>query len=259
MERGENAPRTGEGRPDVQARTGLVIGGVTAVAASIAVVTAVALTNTLALTDSRGTSLASERVVVPSATVPSASPRATPTVTSEALPPADVEVVEAPAPLVVDNSSGSQEARTPPTPAAPPAAQPAPDTAAPATPAEIEPAIAAAKAAGSWDGLRTWALAHGWTAARIDALVARLDREMAAQAPGADGTTEVGEAPASTESDAQRRLAASGTDDQKSTADTEPAHNDRRPAHAGSNVGNGNGAGHDAKKDQSRNSPDKRD
>ena len=243
----------------MEARTGLVIGGVTAVVASIAVVTAVAMTNTLALTDSQGTSLASDRVVVPSATSPSASPSATPTVTTEALPPADAEVVEAPAPLVVESSSGAQESRTPATPAAPPTPQPAPDAGGPATPADLEPAIAAAKAAGSWDGLRTWALAHGWTTARIDALVSRLDREMAAQAPGAEGASEVAEAPARTDSDAQRRQVAGGTEDQKSTADTEPVHNDRRPAHAGSNVGNGNGAGHDAKKDQSRVSPDKRD
>ena len=237
----------------MEARTGLVIGGVTAVVASIAVVTAVALTSTMALADSRGTSLASERVVVPSAPAPSASPRATPTATSETQAAVDAEVVEAPAPLVVDTSSGSQEARIPATPAVPPAAQPAPDVAAPTIPADLEPAIAAAKAAGSWEGLRTWALAHGWNAARIDALLSRLDREMAAHAPSADGTAE------HNDSDTHRRLGASGSDEQKSTAGTEPAHNDRRPAHAGSNVGNGNGAGHDAKKDQSRNSPDKRD
>ena len=227
----------------MEARTGLVIGGVTAVAASIAVVTAVALANTMALADSPGTSLASEHVVVPSGTAPSASPSATPAVTPAApVPPADAEVVEAPAPLVVDQPPATGGSRpTPNTPDAP----------EPAAPADIEPVIAAAKAAGSWEELRSWATAHGWTTARIDALVSRLERERQTE------KTEVAERPVQTQSDGQQNLVAP-VEEQKSSADR-TANGPDRPAHAGGNVGNGNGAGHDPKKDQSRNSPDKRD
>jgi hypothetical protein len=229
----------------VEARTGLVIGGVTAVAASIAVVTAVALANTMALADSPGTSLASEHVVVPSASSPSASPSATPAVTPAVpVPPADAEVVEAPAPLVVDQPPATGGSRTPPTPNT----RDAPE---PAAPADIEPVIAAAKAAGSWEELRSWAAAHGWTTARIDALVSRLERERQTE------KTELAERPVQTQSDGQQNLVAP-VEEQKSSADR-TANGPDRPAHAGGNVGNGNGAGHDPKKDQSRNSPDKRD
>ncbi|MDQ7879895.1 hypothetical protein Q9R08_18025 [Microbacterium sp. QXD-8] len=231
----------------MEARTGLVIGGVTAVAASIAVVTAVALANTMALADSPGTSLASEHVVVPAATSPSPSPSpsATPAVTPAALvPPADAEVAEAPAPLVVAQPPAADGSR--PTANAPAA----PDRAQPAAPADIEPVIAAAKAAGSWEELRSWAAAHGWTTARTDALVSRLERELAEK-------SEVAERPVQTQSDGQQNLVAP-VEQQKSSADRRSNGPDR-PAHAGGNVGNGNGADHDAKKDQSRNSPDKRD
>lgn len=243
----------------MEARTGLVIGGVTAVAASIAVVTAVALANTMALTDSPGTSLASESVIVPSTTSPSASPRATPAATLEALPPADPEVVEAPAPLVVDPPSAPHEARRPAAPASPPASATAPDGSAPATPADIEPVIAAAKASGSWDALRTWALSHGWTTGRIDALVSRLEREQAEKSQQQSGSVELAEAPVPGEPESQRRQVQSGAEYDRQTAPDPVSVGKERPAHAGSNVGNGNGAGHDAKKDQSRNSPEKRD
>ncbi|MFK4806320.1 hypothetical protein ACI3KX_10660 [Microbacterium sp. ZW CA_36] len=223
----------------MEARTGLVIGGVTAVAASIAVVTAVALANTMALADSPGTSLASERVIVPSATSPSASPSASAAVTPEApVPPVNAEVVEAPAPQVVDQPLASDGSR---------ATTNAPIAAEPAAPADIETVIAAAKAAGSWEELRSWANAQGWTTARIDALVSRLER----------GAAETAERPVRTQSDDQQNLVAPG-EQQKSSADR-TSNGPNRPAHAGGNVGNGNGADHDAKKDQSRNSPDKRD
>ena len=240
----------------MEARTGLVIGGVTAVAASIAVVTAVALTNTMALTDSRGTSLASESVVVPSTTSPSASPRATPTATLEAVPPADAEVVEAPAPLVVDPPFASDAPRIPATPAIP--VNP-PDASGSATTADIESVIAAAKASGSWDELRAWTQAQGWTTARIDALVSRLERERAEKPSELSNNAELVEPPASSEPDTQRRQEQTEAEYDRQTAPDPVSVGKGRPAHAGSNVGNGNGAGHDAKKDQSRNSPDKRD
>ncbi|MEV5068530.1 hypothetical protein MRBLMI12_000072 [Microbacterium sp. LMI12-1-1.1] len=226
----------------MEARTGLVIGGVTAVAASIAVVTAVALANTMALADSPGTSLASERVIVPSASSP--SPSASAAVTPEApVPPVNAEVVEAPAPQVVDQPLASDGSR---------ATTNAPIAAEPAAPADIETVIAAAKAAGSWEELRSWANAQGWTTARIDALVSRLERETAEK-------TETAERPVRTQSDGQQNLVAPVEQQkQKSSADR-TSNGPDRPAHAGGNVGNGNGADHDAKKDQSRNSPDKRD
>lgn len=245
----------------MDARTGLVIGGMTAVAASIAVVTAVALANTAALVDVPGTSVASERVVVPSTASPSATPRATPTAVAETVAPsAEPEVVEAPAPVVVDPPT-TGTTRSPAAPAT------APQVAAPVTPADIEPVIEAAKAAGSWDSLRTWAAEHGWTPARIEALVSRLEREAAEKSEAEK--TEVAELPADGGSAQRQGVVGAQTEQQKTDADRTPNGPQRpahagsnapeRPAHAGSNVGNGNGAGHDAKKDQSRNSPDKRD
>ena len=243
----------------MEARTGLVIGGVTAVAASIAVVTAVALANTMALKESPGTSLASEGVVVPSTTSPTASPRATPTVTLEVVPPAAAEVVEAPAPLVVDPPFAADAPRIPAAPATPPAPVTAPDASVPATAADIEAVIAAAKASGSWDELRAWTQAHGWTAARTDALVSRLERELAEKSPEPSSNAELAEAPVPSQLDTQRRQVQAETEYARQTAPDPVPVGKERPAHAGSNVGNGNGADHDAKKDQSRNSPDKRD
>jgi hypothetical protein len=249
----------------VEARTGLVIGGVTAVAASIAVVTAVAVANTMALKDSPGTSLASESVVVPSTTSPSASPRATPTATLEAAPPAAAEVVEAPAPLVVQPPFESDAPSTSVAPADPPASATAPDAPPPAPATDIDSVIAAAKASGSWDELRAWTKAQGWTTARIDALVSRLERELAEKSPESSNSAELSEAPVLSDPTTQRD---STTQLRQVQAEAEYVHQTtsepvsvgkERPAHAGSNVGNGNGAGHDAKKDQSRNSPDKRD
>jgi hypothetical protein len=246
----------------VEARTGLVIGGVTAVAASIAVVTAVALANTMALKDSPGTSLASESVVVPSTTSPSASPRATPTATLEAVPPAAAEVVEAPAPLVVQPPFASDAPRTPRTPAAPadpPPSATAPDASPPAPATDIDSVIAAAKASGSWDELRAWTQAQGWTTARTDALVSRLERELAEKSPEPSNNAELSEAPVLSDSTTQRRQVQAEAEYDQQTATDPGSVGKERPAHAGSNVGNGNGAGHDAKKDQSRDSPDKRD
>ena len=243
----------------MEARTGLVSGGVTAVAASIAVVTAVALANTMALKDSPGTSLASESVVVPSTTSPSASPRATPTATLEAVPPAGAEVVEAPAPLVVDPPLASDAPRLPVTSANPPAAATAPDASQPATAADIDSVIAAAKASGSWDELRAWTQAHGWATARTDALVSRLERELAEKSPEPANNAELSEAPVLSDATTQRRQVQAEAEYDQQTAPDPVSVGKERPAHAGSNVGNGNGAGHDAKKDQSRDSPDKRD
>jgi hypothetical protein len=178
------------------------------------------------------------------------------------VPPADAEVVEAPAPLVVDPPFASDAPRIPAAPAVP--ATPAtpvtpPDASGPATAADIEPVIAAAKASGSWDELRAWTQAHGWTTARIDALVSRLERELAEKSSELSNNAELAEAPVPSEPDTQRRQVQAEAEYDHQTALDPVSVGKERPAHAGSNVGNGNGAAHDAKKDQSRKSPDKRD
>jgi hypothetical protein len=261
--RGNDSAHT-EGRRDVDARTGLVIGGMTAVAASVAVVTAVALANTAALADSEGTSVASKRVVVPAPASPSATPRPTPAATSDALiPSAQPEVVQAPAPVEVAPSE-STGGRGYTAPAAPEVVAPA----APDASGDVDAAIAAAQAAGSWDSLRSWAAAQGWSSGRLDALIARLERENADQNKQSDssGSLESSGADAQRQgivqspapAPAQRQVNAQApVEEQKKSG--QRSTGPQRPAHAGSNVGNGNGAGNGEKKDQSRNSPDKRD
>ncbi len=240
----------------METRTGLVIGGMTAVAASVAVVTAVALANTAALADSVGTSVASERVLVPAAAAPSATPRPTPAATSDALvPSAQPEVVEAPAPVDVAPSV-STGTRAPAAPAAPAAAPPAP-----AAPTDVDAAIAAAKAAGTWDALRSWAASQGWPSGRLDALIARLERELADQNKQQERN---GSGDSSRSTTQRQGIVQAPAPEQKLPASQQkqsgrPSTGPQPPAHAGSNVGNGNGAGNDGKKDQSRNSPDKRD
>jgi hypothetical protein len=248
-------------RSDVEARTGLVISGVAAVTVSVAVVTAVALANTMALADSPGTTVASSPVMVPAAADRAASPDAS-------AEPADApstgapgaEVVEAPAPVVVAppsiatgtiarEQSGSGGAASGGT-ANPPSGHGA---------ADFDEILAAAKASGSWDALRTWAAAQGWSSGRLEALIARLDRERLTQGSGSEeglvgdqgggslGGTSGG-------SDPQRDLVPPSDQKQKPG----PATGADRPAGAGSNVGHGNGAGHGGKRDQPRDSPDRR-
>jgi hypothetical protein len=240
---------------DVDGRTGLVVGGLTAVAASVAVVTAVALTNATALQDSPGSTVTAGRVLVPAAspatTTPLApAPAAAPQPHATA-PPA--EIAEAPAPVVVD---------TPPTMTRPPVAPAtAPDAAPQAPVQDLDTVIAAAEAAGSWDEVRAWAHAQGWSSGRIEALVARLDRDKAAE------KAEAPAGPAQLESGTDQDLV--GTELQRSAPAPQPIAKQNngngqkstgagRPADAGSN-GNGNGVGPHEKKDQSRDSPDRRD
>jgi len=239
---GRNCAQQAIGEQTVDARTGLVIGGMTAVAASVAVVCAVAMTNTAALKDAPATTVTTSRILVPAAaSSPSATPTPAPTATTPpttTLPdtPTEAEVVEAPDPTEVEPAAPNTD--TPPsTPAASAAAPAAPETpATPETPAVdegVDAAIDAARAAGTWGSLRAWAEAHGWATERIDALIERLER-----AASTDRVTVGADLPEQ------------GTVQKKSHAD--------HPAHAGSN-GNGHDAVPDRKKDQSRYSPDKRD
>jgi hypothetical protein len=168
------------------------------------------------------------------------------------------EVVQAPDPVVVAPPAASGETpREQVADTVPPSTGQANTPAAPAK--SLDQVIAEAKASGSWDAIRSWAAANGWSNGRLDALIARLERErtdeksadderQSADSGGAwlDGTTG---------SDSQRDLVAPQPDKKQ------PGGNagSERPAHAGSNVGHGHGAGADAKKDQSRDSPDRRD
>ncbi|WP_106814370.1 hypothetical protein [Microbacterium timonense] len=224
-----------------------------AVAASIAVVTAVALAGSAALADAPGTVVASGRVVVPAAS-PTAAPQApeSPAAPSQVVAPAaQPEVVEAPAPTIVGNSGSGGASQT--------ATGAASDGTGSDTPADLESAIAAAKAGGSWDALRQWAAEHGWSGDRIDALVSRLRDEWTSrggqQGPsGSDGGEGfVGTVP----SDPNR----SKPTEQRHSGQKPNGHkqNIDRPAHAGSDAGHGEGAGPGSKRDQSRDSPDRRD
>jgi len=239
----------------VDARTGLVIGGMTAVAASVAVVCAVAMTNTAALKDTPATTVAAARILVPAASSPSATPSPSPVEPAPVVTPNEAEVVEAPDPTeVVPSVPGDS---TPPPAAA--AAPPAP--AAEKSVGDVDAAIEAARATGTWDSLRAWAAARGWSTGRIDALIERLVREATAdrltgsaelQGPGAGEPAQKEAGTAERNGSLQTQVAPSKP--QVTQQKTHPEH----PANAGSN-GNGNGAGPHAKKDQSRNSPDKRD
>ena len=169
-------------------------------------------------------------------------------------------MVQAPAPVDVAPSEATG-ARPHTAPAAPEAAAPA----APSPPDDIDAAIAAAKEAGTWDPLRSWAASNGWSGGRVDALIARLERENADQNKQQESNNLSDSSGATTQ---RRSLVQAPPPDpapEQELPATEQKHpgqqstGSHRPAHAGSNVGNGNGAGNDGKKDQSRNSPDKRD
>lgn len=229
------------------------MGGMTAVAASVAVVCIVAMTNTAALKDSPATTVAASRVLVPAASSPSATPSPAPVATTPVVTPNEAEVVEAPDPTAVEPTAPTASA--PRTAAAPPASD------AGEAAADVDAAIEAARATGTWDSLRVWAQDHGWSTGRIDALIERLSRAAADDrqtgtaelvGPGAGGTSDKQAGTADRSGSLQTQFGPSTSE--VSPKKPHPEH----PANAGSN-GNGNGAGPHAKKDQSRNSPDKRD
>lgn len=225
----------------MDARTELVVGGMATVAASVAVVCAVALTNSVALADSPGSSVASARVLVPAAASASADFAA---LDAEVPPQPEVveapEVVEPPAPIVVgdDDTSASKPAPPPPTsPAAP---------VAPVPPASEDAAVAASMKAGTWDAVRSWALSHGWSQERIAEWIVRLEQERAAAA--------------------DRNRPTDGEELKPETPDAgllpPPAPAPERPANAGSSADrkeSSDSVHGGAKKDRSRDSPDRRD
>lgn len=219
----------------MDARMGLVVGGMATVAASVAVVCAVALTNSVALADSPGSTVASARVLVPASASPSPE-RVVPVAEVTAQP----EVVEAPAPIVVDDTSAGDDTvaatPTPPSPAAP----------VPVTPPNANAAVEASKKAGTWDAVIAWARAQGWSQERIDEWVAHLEEERGAAASGGDRPGDEQQPPP--------RPPDAGI------VAPEPAP--ERPANAGSTADRTESSDSPhggAKKDRSRDSPDKRD
>lgn len=230
----------------VDGRTGLVVGGVSAVAASVAVICAVALTTSAALADSSGSDMAAARVLVPAAAMNDGSGTGTDGVSASTSRP---ETVQAPDPYVVDAQRPSDP--TPPAPANPapaPPAPPAPAPAAPQTPsapqapATREEAEAASVAAGSWDAVRAWASARGWSPERVEEWIARLE-ERYTKADGGNGR-------------GPEKRSASGEDGAGRLVGTLQ----RLPAIAGSNGDDRwHAPGGDVNQDQSRESPVWRD
>jgi len=140
----------------VGGRTRLAIGGIATVAASVAVVTLVAMTSTVALADAAGVPARTRPVVVPAAaTTPAPAPTASAaaSATQVAPPVAEPETVPAPGPEDVAAGSGAS------------AGEPSPTTG--------DQLVAEPVASGSWDSARAWAAQHGWTSARIEAWIAR--------------------------------------------------------------------------------------
>jgi hypothetical protein len=166
----------------MDARTGFAAGGFIVAAAAVAVACAVTLTNSTALADVPGMSAGVDVVrVSPSGKQASATPRASaPAVpvpeTSAPLPSPSAEVVPAPEPEDVSAPPASPSAAAPP---ATPAVPTAPVPAAPAQPdylglskSEIQDE---ALRTGSWDRLRAWATANGWSQERIEHWIATLE------------------------------------------------------------------------------------
>ena len=210
----------------MESRTRFAIGGVSTVVASVAVVCAVALTNSVALADTAGAPVAATPIVVPS---PSASARAvapaarpTPTQTAPATETPVAEAVPAPAPIVVADRVATEES------------QPTADQ-----------AVAAAVASGSWQPVRDWAAVHRWSQARIDAWIVRLEEKAAA-------TQERTAAQQKTQSE----QSSPSEDGGRLTASDSP----KNSAKAGHDAGRqADKPGLGAKKDRSRDSPDRRD
>ena len=167
----------------MESRTLLAIGGMTTVAASIAVVCAVSMTTSAALVDSAGAAIAARPVVVP-ASAASPTPGAAPTAVPAAPLPVEssnveAETVPAPEPEIIAGPRGTQITAGEPS-------------------AETEDRLAADVAAsGSWDVVYAWADEHGWSPASTQAWIARLDAKIADDrgnpAPGRSATREPGQ------------------------------------------------------------------
>jgi len=151
----------------VDARTGFAVGGFIVGATAVAVACAATLSNSAALADVPGASAGVGVVRV------SPAPAATPTPRDSA-PALSAPDLSAPAP------SGSAEVVPAPEPrdvSSPAPPRPADPQAAPEAPAPAQPDYFSltkdqiqdeAVSTGSWDLLRVWAVARGWSTKRID-------------------------------------------------------------------------------------------
>jgi hypothetical protein len=203
----------------VDSRTWFAVGGVSTVAASVAVVCLVALTNAAALADSAGAPVSVGPVVVPAPSATAGHPLAHPTVSPT---PRSQTPTADPTSPAADGGTDAATTATRGVPGAMVAAAPAH-----VIPASAEAALVESRAAGTWDAIREWARSVGWSEGRISAWVVRLEQEKAQTDPGPGEPASV--APA------------------------------KRTTSTHKNSGRSAGADLGSKKDQSRDSPVRRD
>ncbi len=259
----------------MESRTRLAIGGMATVAASVTVICIVALTNSLALSESAGSPVDAASVVVPASgadgaeedrSTPSATPKPSPTPTP--LPP-DAETPANPrtSPPVAEVVPAPEAQIVIPTQPAPAAEQPNRPSAGstPSAPSSLDAAIAQAEASGSWAPVRAWAARQGWSAGRIDALIAKLERAQederleveSDRKAGGQAGADTGLVQGGTETDRVQAPVVDSDDDSRAAV---AGSSKERPANAGANAGDrSERPGPGAKKDRSRDSPERRD
>jgi hypothetical protein len=200
----------------VEGRTRLALGGVATVAASIAVVCAVAMTTSVALADSAGAPAGAESVIVraPAASAAaSPSPVASPPPAPSQTPTDQPETVPAPEPEDISS---------------PPIVQT--QTGEPSVATEDQ-LVTDVQESGSWDAAYAWAEQRGWSSARTDAWITRLESKAAEKVRKNTGSDQL----ASNDSGAGNRT------------------DSRLPAHAGTPSGRDHsGSTSGSKREQSR-------
>lgn len=254
----------------MEGRTRLAIGGMATVAASVTVICIVALTNSMALSESAGAPVDAAPVVIPASgtTSPDAgepTPRATPkptpspdpvetdTSTSPPSSPGGAEVVPAPEAQVVT-----------PTHPAPAAEQPA-QPSRPSTPTTQEEAIAQAAASGSWAPVRDWAERQGWSDGRIDAFIAKLERAQGGDRLEVDGDRTSGSGGSGGRGGDQgdsgsERVQSPSIESGEESGGAVTGSSKERPANAGAGARDrSERPGHGAKRDRSYDSPERDD
>ena len=168
----------------MEGRTRLALGGMATVAASVAVVCAVAMTTTVALADSAGSPAGARSVIVPAAaTTPAAASATPPPTAAPQVPVVEAETVPAPEPEDVASATALQ--------------MPTGEQLS-ATEDEI---VAEVEKSGSWDDAYAWAQKRGWSAARIQAWIVHLESMFAGEGTADTGSDEL----SSNDSDAGNR------------------------------------------------------
>lgn len=196
----------------MDSRTRLAVGGAGTLAASVVVVSAVIAANALALADVPGHPVSAPRITLapPQQPTASSSTAAVEPEQSQALDPtpevgAEAVIVAVPAPAVVPEASLG-----------------------------VAEVVEQARFSGSWESVREWAQARGWSAERIEAWLAKL---------GEPSTVSMAD-PGQPEADPQR-------DSEQPSSDA-----DRRGADASSTSSS---SAAESMKTRSRVSPDRRD